>query len=104
MLKTDHTIAIIYTVVAAWKILLLVVKETSKAGILKLQYAEYPPEMKSWLLNRATFWWMNSLFFKGFKSLLSLRDLSSLKYLLLLMLFSRNVAVLPYYVSLVPWH
>jgi len=92
-------------VAAAWKIVLLVVEERSKASILKPQYAEYPPETEKWSLNRATFWWMNFLFFKGFKSLLSLRDLFVIEISLISdALFQKCHTVLHYYVGLVPWH
>lgn len=75
MLKGDRTIAIVQTVAAAWKVVLLLLEETSKMGILKPEYAGYPPEVTSGVISRALFLWMNSLFMKGFKTLLSLSDL-----------------------------
>jgi ATP-binding cassette subfamily C (CFTR/MRP) protein 1 len=75
LLKADHEIAILYTVVAAWKVVLLISEETSKKEILKPEYAAYPPEVTSGVTSRALFLWINPLFMNGFKNLLSLSDL-----------------------------
>lgn len=47
----------------------------TKTKDLKEPYREYPPEATHGVWNRTLFIWLNVLFVKGFRSLLSLKDL-----------------------------
>lgn len=59
----------------AIKLLIIVVEAVEKRKLLLPSYAHYSPESTSSLFARALFWWLNPLFFLGFKSILQEDDL-----------------------------
>lgn len=74
----NDIIAVVFTVSVAVKAAILVSEALSKRRLLHGEYKEYPSEALVSLYNRSTFWWLNSLFFSGFKKLLRLEDLFKL--------------------------
>ena len=56
-------------------LLLWILEARNKTKHLKYPYKEYPPEATRGVWNRTFFWWLNSLFVRGFKRILSLEDL-----------------------------
>lgn len=71
----DGLIAVIFSVTVGLKTLALIVEAFEKRRILQLEYRNYPPEATAGLWNRSFFWWLNSLFRKGFSQLLNVEDL-----------------------------
>ncbi|KAL1301831.1 hypothetical protein AAFC00_006016 [Neodothiora populina] len=57
------------------RVMMLVVKSRSKVSYLKQPYCTYPPESSSGLLNLSFVWWLNGLFFKGSRTLMTSNDL-----------------------------
>lgn len=74
----NQVIAILTSVGAGLKILLLLLEATEKRFILKLEYENYPPEALAGIYNRSFFWWLNSLFRRGFSKVLGVDDLFAL--------------------------
>ena len=74
----ERGIAIVSSVAVGTKLLLLVLESMEKRNILKDEYKNYPPEATAGIFNRAFFLWLNSLFKKGFSSLMSVDDLFKL--------------------------
>jgi ATP-binding cassette, subfamily C (CFTR/MRP), member 1 len=56
-------------------VILLILEARNKTNVLKESYREYPPEATRGLWNRTFFLWLNTLFMKGFKGMLSMDDL-----------------------------
>jgi ATP-binding cassette subfamily C (CFTR/MRP) protein 1 len=61
--------------VLAIKLLVLISEATEKREILLTPYADPSPEATSGLYSRGLFWWLNSLFRLGFRSVVSEDDL-----------------------------
>jgi len=59
----------------AIKLLIIGVEAVEKRKLLLPPYVHYPPETTSSLFGRAVFWWLNPLFFAGFKGVLQEGDL-----------------------------
>ncbi|PYH46216.1 P-loop containing nucleoside triphosphate hydrolase protein [Aspergillus saccharolyticus JOP 1030-1] len=59
----------------ALKLLLLALESQSKRAYLKSAFRTTPPESTSGILARTVFWWLNRLFMKGFRKLLTIEDL-----------------------------
>lgn len=76
--QEERGIAIVSSVAVATKFLLLILESTEKRSILRHEYKSYPPEATAGIFNRAFFLWLNSLFKKGFSSLMSVDDLFTL--------------------------
>ena len=75
-LRSDvNSIAALYVVAMAAMVLVWWLESRKKTADLKELYKGYPPEAISGVWNRTLFLWLNSLFLKGFKRLLSLDDL-----------------------------
>lgn len=70
-------IAAVFTASICTKLMLLTLEAQNKQKHLKHPYRDYPPEAISGIWNRTFFWWLNSLFLKGFRKLLSVEDLYS---------------------------
>ncbi|KAJ3495551.1 hypothetical protein NLG97_g3315 [Lecanicillium saksenae] len=71
-------LATIATLSLAVRVLLLVVEAQEKGVYLTSAYEKASPEYRSGILNRSIYWWINGLFFQGFRSDLSLDDLYNL--------------------------
>ncbi|GKZ39798.1 hypothetical protein AbraIFM66950_001228, partial [Aspergillus brasiliensis] len=76
--EINRTIAIITSVVAGLKFLLLLLEATEKRSVLRPEYKNYPPEALAGIYNRSFFWWLNSLFRRGFSKVLGVDDLFAL--------------------------
>ena len=76
--QEERGIAIVSSVAVATKFLLLILESTEKRSIHRHEYKSYPPEATAGIFNRAFFLWLNSLFKKGFSSLMSVDDLFTL--------------------------
>ncbi|KAL1975277.1 hypothetical protein VTN31DRAFT_3669 [Thermomyces dupontii] len=71
-------IAVIFTVSVAIKAILVILEAIEKRRILRPQYKPCPPEATGNIYNRGFFWWLNSLFRRGFSNLLRVDDLFTL--------------------------
>ena len=71
----NKLMAVIASFAVAVKVVLVVLEGWQKRAILKDKYRAYPPEALAGLANRALFWWLNPLFFKGYFKLLRVEDL-----------------------------
>ncbi len=65
----------IATVSLALRILVLAIEAQEKGQYLTSAYKKTSPECRSGILNRSVYWWINGLFFQGFRSDLSLQGL-----------------------------
>lgn len=68
-------IAAIFVASIAAMMTVWILEARNKAKELKEPYSEYPPEATHGVWNRTFFLWLNPLFVKGFRDLLSLDDL-----------------------------
>ena len=68
-------IAGIFVASIAAMLIVYILEARNKIKDLKEPYREYPPEATHGVWNRTFFLWLNSLFVKGSRSLLSLDDL-----------------------------
>lgn len=57
------------------KLFLAIFEARGKRGFLLPEYADYPTEATSGIYKRASFWWLNELFKKGFSKSIALDDL-----------------------------
>ncbi|KAK7978166.1 hypothetical protein PG988_005656 [Apiospora saccharicola] len=71
----QHVVAGILIAIVSVKLLLLVVENRQKTGILFPQYSGTSSELRSGLLSRAFFTWLLPLLGAGFKGVISTRDL-----------------------------
>ncbi|KAJ5091867.1 hypothetical protein NUU61_006737 [Penicillium alfredii] len=71
-------IATVTTVALAVKVLVLILEAIEKRHILRLDYADYPPEATAGFYNRALFFWLNPLFKTGYSNILTVEDLAVL--------------------------
>jgi hypothetical protein len=60
------------------KVFLAIVEARDKRRLLLQHFANSPPEATNGIYKRATFWWLNPLFRKGFSASLSVDDLFEL--------------------------
>ncbi|OQE42091.1 hypothetical protein PENCOP_c004G02534 [Penicillium coprophilum] len=74
----DHLISILFTTSVAVKIAMVLLESLGKQNHLVGSYQDLPPESTSGLVNRSFMWWLNRLFYTGFRSLLSTEDLDRL--------------------------
>lgn len=75
LLKNVQVIGVLAVVAAVVKAVVLVVEAFEKRSILRKEYACYPPEATGSLFNRSFFWWLNSLFRRGYRHVLDVDDL-----------------------------
>jgi ATP-binding cassette, subfamily C (CFTR/MRP), member 1 len=69
------SIAICFTVNVATKALMLLLEARGKRRYLKQEYRQLPPEATSGIISRSFLWWLNGIFYKGSRSLISVDDL-----------------------------
>lgn len=74
----NQPVAAIFAASFALKGIILILEATEKRALLKPAYRNSGPEATSGVLNRSLFLWLNGLFWKGFKSLLSVDTLVAL--------------------------
>ncbi|OBT93873.2 hypothetical protein VE01_08497 [Pseudogymnoascus verrucosus] len=68
----------LFVATLATKLTLLLLEELSKHTLLIAKLQDSAVESTSGPINRAIFWWINQLFFKGFRTLLGVGDLGSI--------------------------
>ena len=71
-------VATVFSSRLAVKVVLVVLEAKEKRRLLHQEFAECPPEATSGVYKRATFWWLNVLFRKGYSNLLAVDDLFQL--------------------------
>ncbi|KAH8799341.1 putative multidrug resistance protein [Xylogone sp. PMI_703] len=75
-LRNGHlSIAVIFTLTMGARALVLTLESQEKTKRLKQPYTQYPPEATRGILDRSLLWWLNPLFIKGYRTLLTLDDL-----------------------------
>ncbi|KGO68014.1 ABC transporter, transmembrane domain, type 1 [Penicillium italicum] len=68
----------LFTANIATKIAMVLFESLEKQKHLVGSYQDLPPESTSGIVNRSFMWWLNRLFFTGFRSLLTPKDLDRL--------------------------
>lgn len=68
-------VSTVFTTRVAVKVLLAFVEARGKRHLLLPEYNNCPPEATSGVYKRASFWWLNELFKKGFSNSLAVDDL-----------------------------
>jgi ATP-binding cassette subfamily C (CFTR/MRP) protein 1 len=76
-LDLDH-VATLFGPRLGLKVFLAIVEARDKRRLLLPDFVNSPPEATSGIYKRATFWWLNALFKKGFSTSLSIDDLFQL--------------------------
>lgn len=74
-LRRELGISAVFSVGLIMKTFLLWQESRGKRRILKAPYRLYPPEALGGIWNQITLWWLNPLFMKGFRTLLTLETL-----------------------------
>ncbi|KAK3360588.1 ABC transporter [Lasiosphaeria hispida] len=74
----DSSIAYVFTAGVTVKITVMVLEALEKRRLLRTEYQDCPPEATAGLYNRSFFWWLNPLFYQGFKRVLDVDDLYTL--------------------------
>lgn len=59
-------------------IILLILEAQNKRAYLRPEYQHLPPEATSGIMSRTSFWWINELFHKGSRGLITFDDLYDL--------------------------
>jgi len=65
----------VFTASICVKAVLLLFEPQSKRSFLRQPYRNYAPETTSGVLNRSIFFWLNSLFHKGYRGVLASDDM-----------------------------
>lgn len=68
-------VAAVFATRLAVKLFLAVVESRDKRKHLLPEYADCPPEATGGIYKRASFWWLNELFRKGFSKAITVDDL-----------------------------
>ncbi|KAH8900794.1 P-loop containing nucleoside triphosphate hydrolase protein [Thozetella sp. PMI_491] len=74
----EYRLAAIFTALLAVKVSLLLLEARKKSG-MRLAGKKLPTEAFSSIYSRSFFWWINPLFFKGLRNILTLEDLDDLE-------------------------
>ena len=74
----EFTFAIVFTVSTAWKAILILFESKHKQRWLHWDKKDHSPEETSGLYGLGTFFWLNSLFWSGYKKALTVPDLFAL--------------------------
>jgi ATP-binding cassette, subfamily C (CFTR/MRP), member 1 len=67
LLSEPYAIQILFTISVTAKLLVFVFEAQGKDMLLMPEYQKIPPEAKSGVFSRNTFWWLNPLLLRGFK-------------------------------------
>ncbi|OKL59747.1 hypothetical protein UA08_04922 [Talaromyces atroroseus] len=76
--EQSKPIKVLFSISVGLKSVFLALETKGKRAYLETKYQDLPPESTSGIINRSFMWWLNHLFFRGFKSLLTLDDLNRL--------------------------
>ena len=79
LIRHDPALAAVFTSTIALRCVMITFESYEKRSILKTQYKSYPPDAISGPFNRGVFWWLSSLFLRGYSNILSLDDLFPLQ-------------------------
>lgn len=79
LIRLDPALAAVFTATIAVRCVMLTFESCEKRSILEAQYKSYPPDAISGPFNRGVFWWLSSLFLRGYSNILSLEDLFPLQ-------------------------
>lgn len=60
------------------KVILLLLEAQSKRSFLKASYQHLPPESTGGIIDRSFLWWVNDLFYRGYRTVLAIDDLYTL--------------------------
>lgn len=75
-LRHDQTsISAVFSAIIGIKLALLLLESQAKRSYLKPIYQQLSPEATSGIFSRSFFWWLNGLFLKSFRNLLTFNDL-----------------------------
>jgi ATP-binding cassette subfamily C (CFTR/MRP) protein 1 len=78
LLNQTNPIPDVFTASWVLKLAMLAVESRQKTSCFKPQYQGLPPESTSGIINRSFLWWLNELFRRGFKGIISESDLFAL--------------------------
>ena len=73
-----QTVTVILAISWVIKAMILGLEATEKRSLLKKRYENSPIESTSGVLNRAIFWWLNELLWRGSKDILTVDSLPTL--------------------------
>jgi ATP-binding cassette subfamily C (CFTR/MRP) protein 1 len=73
-----NVIAALFSAIMGFKLVLLLLEVQNKRSYLRNPYISLGREPTSGILNRSFFWWINGLFVRGYRSLITFDDLESL--------------------------
>jgi hypothetical protein len=76
-ISQNRPFAIAFSVCVGLKTIVLLVEAIEKRGLLRQEYADYPPEATAGVYNRNFFVWLNPLLVKGFMKELHVNELDS---------------------------
>lgn len=71
----NRLVSCLSTTIVSWKVVILLLENRGKRSLLRLPYAQYPPEALSGIISRSVFWWLNPLFVRGYQEMLSMDSL-----------------------------
>ncbi|KAJ0362676.1 hypothetical protein COL154_006121 [Colletotrichum chrysophilum] len=72
------TVAGVFTASLVVKVVVLALEETPKRVLLASSEKDVAVESTTGVVSRSLFWWLNSLFFQGFRLLIGLEDLGAI--------------------------
>jgi ATP-binding cassette subfamily C (CFTR/MRP) protein 1 len=75
----DVSIPVVFTANLAVKLLITLLEAREKDPIPQIKNAKLSPESTGSVYNRSVFWWLNRLFWSGYKKPLALNDLYPLE-------------------------
>lgn len=75
-----HSISILVGLSVGVKVVILCLEAIDKRPVLNAPWNQAPPESLSGAINRSVFWWLNALFLRGYKGVLSLSSLWATDY------------------------
>jgi ATP-binding cassette, subfamily C (CFTR/MRP), member 1 len=76
LIRSDLKLSLVFTLSTSVKAILLVLESKEKRRHLQHDIVDCTAEATSGIYSRITFWWLNPLLVKGFKSKISVDDLS----------------------------
>ncbi|CAG8888161.1 unnamed protein product [Penicillium egyptiacum] len=77
-MPTAQTVTVLFAISWVTKATILGLEATEKRSLLKKAYENSPIESTSGVLNRAIFWWLNELLWRGSKDILTVDSLPAL--------------------------
>ncbi|KAE8351094.1 P-loop containing nucleoside triphosphate hydrolase protein [Aspergillus coremiiformis] len=75
LLQGSQPLAMVFSIMVSVKVMLLLLEAQGKDSFLMSSFKKLPPEATSGVFNRTSFWWLNPLLIRGFRSTIMLDDL-----------------------------